>query len=222
MNESPAISVVIPAFNAEQFLVEALASVYAQELLPSQVIVVDDGSKDRTGELARAFGHGVEVFHRQNGGIGAARNTALALCSGDLLAFLDADDVWPVDRLRRLAERLNAEANLDGVFGHVVEFGEGLQDSAPQVGALASSMLIRRTSFERVGPFREDIRIGEFIDWYARAKDAGLKFARIPEVVLRRRLHESNTGRLQRDARPDYVNVLRAALHRRREAERDG
>jgi glycosyltransferase involved in cell wall biosynthesis len=222
LSDSPSISVVIPAYNAARFLGEALASALTQDLPPTQVIVVDDGSTDGTGDIAKSFGDAIQFVRRENGGIGAARNTGLQRCTGEMLAFLDADDVWPVDRLARLAERLVANPEADAAFGQVVEFGEDIEDSLPQEGALASSMLIRRSSFERVGPFREDIRVGEYIDWYARAKDAGLKFVQISEVVLRRRLHETNTGRLQRDARPDYVRVLREALHRRREAGRSG
>lgn len=222
MSESVSISVVIPAYNAARFLREALESVFNQELPPSQVMVVDDGSTDGTGDIARSFGDAIQFVRRENGGIGAARNTALPLCTGEMLAFLDADDVWPSSRLARLAQRLVANPETDAVFGQVVEFGEGLEDSAPADGALASSMLIRRASFDRVGPFREDIRVGEYIDWYARAVDAGLKFEQIHDVVLRRRIHETNTGRVQRDARPDYVRVLREALQRRREAGRSG
>lgn len=212
------ISVVIPAYNAAAFLAEAVSSVLGQSEPVDQVIVVDDGSTDTTADIARSFGQPVEVIGRANGGIGAARNSALALVSGELLAFLDADDVWPDGRIAALRRVLGSDPSTDAVFGKVVEFGEGMDETAPVAAPLASSMLIRRESFERVGPFREDIRVGEFIDWYARAQELGLKFAQIDDVVLRRRLHETNTGRLQRDARPDYVRVLRAALQRRREA----
>ncbi len=215
------ISVVIPAYNAESFLAEAIASALAQSPPVSEVVVVDDGSTDDTASLAASFGPPVIVVRQDNRGIGAARNAGVAVAHGDYLAFLDADDIWPDGRLCQLLAAL-LDSDNDAVFGSVVEFGEGLADSEPVFGSLAGSMLIRRSSFERVGLFREDLNLGEFIDWYGRAADAGLRFANIPEVVLRRRLHESNTGRLQRDARPDYVNVLRAALHRRREAERGG
>mgnify|MGYP001267181171 CR=1 FL=1 len=222
MSGISSISVVVPAYNAERYLAEAVDSVLNQAVPPGEVIVVDDGSTDATGDIARSFGPPVRVMTRPNGGIGAARNSALSEVTGDLLAFLDADDVWPIDRTGLLVERLESDGSLDGVFGAVVEFGEGIEDKPAVPAPLASSMLIRRASFERVGPFREDIRVGEFIDWYARADERGLRFAQIGAVVLRRRLHETNTGRLQRDARPDYVRVLRAALQRRRQAQSDG
>jgi glycosyltransferase involved in cell wall biosynthesis len=212
------ISVVIPAYNAERFLGEALDSALSQDPRPAEILVVDDGSIDETAQIAASFGDSVILLRRENGGIGAARNTGLEHATAEFLTFLDADDVWPPGRLKALGEAFVADDTLDGAFGSVVEFGEGLTEGPPTQASLASSLLIRRASFERVGSFREDLRVGEFIDWYARAQEAGLRFAAIPYVVLRRRLHETNTGRLQRDARPDYVRVLRAALERRRKA----
>ena len=215
-------AVIIPAFNAERFLGEAIESVLRQDPAPSRVVVVDDGSSDGTAEIALQFGASVELIRRENGGIGAARNTGLQHTTCAFLAFLDADDVWPAGRQTAMADALTSQPEADGVFGAVVEFGEGREDGPATPASMASSILIRRASFDRVGGFREDVRVGEFIDWFARAQDCGLRFVHVPEVVLRRRLHETNTGKLQRDARPDYVRVLRAALQRRREdAERE-
>jgi hypothetical protein len=83
-------------------------------------------------------------------------------------------------------------------------------------GQLASSMLIRRESFDRVGPFRTDIKLGEFVDWYMRASEKGLRSRMLAEVVLRRRIHDSNTGLRHRDSSSDYVRLLKNALDRRR------
>ena len=79
-------------------------------------------------------------------------------------------------------------------------------------------MLIRRESFDRVGPFLTDVRVGEGVDWYARATEAGLKGLILPDIVLERRLHDSNTGIRERDSRSDYLQVVRSALQRRRQA----
>jgi hypothetical protein len=77
-------------------------------------------------------------------------------------------------------------------------------------------MLARREAFQRTGPFATDLKVGEFIDWYARAKDLAIESVLVPEVVLRRRLHDTNTGIRERDNLVDYTRVLRAALARRR------
>ncbi len=209
------VSVVIPAFNVERFIAEAAASALAQGESVREVIVIDDGSSDGTAEAAQAI-PGVTLRRQPNGGIGAARNAGVAEASGELLAFLDADDVWPEGRLARMLERLDSGA--DAVFGRVIEFGEGRPTGAPAVAQLASTMLIRRSVFDRVGTFREDVKVGEFIDWWARAEEANVRAIFIDEVVLHRRIHDTNTGIVQAGARQDYVRVLRAALERRRSA----
>ena len=77
-------------------------------------------------------------------------------------------------------------------------------------------MLIRRGSFDRVGPFATELRVAETVDWYARAVEAGLKGIVLQEIVLERRLHPRNSGLRERDARSDYLQVIRASMERRR------
>ncbi|MBK9344263.1 MAG: glycosyltransferase family 2 protein [Dehalococcoidia bacterium] len=211
---SETVSVVIPAYNAARFLAEAIESVFAQTVAPGEVIVVDDGSTDETAALALQYPD-VALLQRENGGIGAARNAGIAAARGGFLAFLDADDIWPAGRLAALLAR-SAETGADVVFGQVIEFGERTGEREPTPGFVASSGLFRRAGFDRVGPFREDTRVGEFIDWWARAQEAGLRVETIPDVTLRRRIHTSNTGITESGSRVDYARVLRAALERRR------
>jgi len=210
------VSVIIPAFNAAPFVALAVASAFAQGPRVREVLVVDDGSTDGTADAASAAG--ARVVQRANGGSGAARNTGVAGTGGPYIAFLDADDEWPGGRLALLLGVLESDTALDAVFGEVVEFGEGRTESQPGAARLPGSMLIRRAAFERVGPFREDVRVGEFIDWWARAEEAGLRARNTPGVVLRRRIHATNTGIVHADSRADYARVLRETLRRRRGA----
>jgi glycosyltransferase involved in cell wall biosynthesis len=213
--------VVIPAYNAAACLEEALRSVWEQDYRPLEVIVVDDGSADRTAELARSFQPQVRVLLRQHGGAADARNAGAAATVGSLLSFLDADDLWTPHALVRLAGVLAADPELDLVYGQVIEFRHApdgrLFERAPVRAMLPGATLMRRESFERVGGFRTDLRVGEFIDWGARVTEMGLRSAVLSEPVLRRRIHGENTGVRQRNARADYATVVRDALKRRRE-----
>jgi len=225
----PRVSVVIPAYNAERFLAEAIESVLAQAYEPLEIIVVDDGSTDATAAITRRFAPAVVCIGQPNAGIGAARNRGVDAAGGELLAFLDADDLWTPGRLRRQVDQIASGSPVDMVFGMVEAFvdqghvGTFLHEVPPPgPGYLAGAMVVRRDTFRRVGPFATDVKVGEFIDWYARATDLGLTAMALPEVVLRRRLHDSNTGIRERDSRLDYARVLRSALARRRAAgERD-
>jgi hypothetical protein len=113
------------------------------------------------------------------------------------------------------------------VFGHVREFvspelstearGAIRPPAAPSPWTAPNLMLIRRGSFDRVGPFATDLSIAETVDWYARATEAGLKELILPEIVLERRLHTSNSGLRERGAHADYLKVIRASIARRRQ-----
>jgi glycosyltransferase involved in cell wall biosynthesis len=97
------ITAIIPVHNGERHLAEAIQSVLAQTLPPGEIIVVDDGSTDASAAIAQSFGAPVRVLAQPNLGPAAARNLGLAHATGDLLAFLDADDLWTPNKLARQA-----------------------------------------------------------------------------------------------------------------------
>jgi glycosyltransferase involved in cell wall biosynthesis len=200
--------------------------VHAQTAAPGEIVVVDDGSTDGSADLAASLG---AVCIRQDPtGIGAARNAGVQRASGDAIAFLDADDLWAPEKLERQVRTLEERAALDGVFGWAQQFVSpdlAAEERAklhcpdePQPGIHAGALLIRRPAFERSSGFDESIQVGDFLDWYARAIETGLTFATIDDVVLRRRLHGTNTMRTLRDERAEYARVIKAALDRRRQA----
>ncbi len=219
------ISVVIPAYNCEAYVAEAIESALKQTYAPLEIIVVDDGSVDRTSAIVQAFPTPVRFASQPHGGAGAARNRGAALATGDLLAFLDADDRWPRYKLERQVAALRPELHM--VFGRVRQLRTGkeweqgialdiLDGSESMNGLIPGTMLIRRGAFYRVGEFRSEWKLGEFIDWYARAVELGLRSVCLPDLLLWRRIHTSNTGVLQHAYRSDYAKVLKAALDRRR------
>jgi glycosyltransferase involved in cell wall biosynthesis len=219
MNEH-SIATIIPAYNCERYLAEAIESVLAQNYRPLEIIVIDDGSTDDTAKIAKRFEPAIQYCFQANGGIGSARNRGIELAHSDFIAFLDADDLWPEGKLEHQMLAFHDNREIEAVFGLVQQFEQssgGTTDvGALMTGQLASSMLIRRESFDRVGPFRTDIKLGEFVDWYMRASEKGLRSRMLAEVVLRRRIHDSNTGLRHRDSSSDYVRLLKNALDRRR------
>jgi glycosyltransferase involved in cell wall biosynthesis len=223
----PSVSVIVPARNAASYLSEALESIRAQTRAPDQVIVVDDGSTDETAEIAEAQAEPVTLIKRSHGGVGAAVNSGLAAADGELISFLDADDLWTANKLEVQCAALAAEPKIDMVFGHVEQFlSPELSDEqrallrAPgrvSPAKLKGTLLIRRVSLERVGLLSTSLHIADFVDWYSRAREHGLRDQVVGDVVLKRRIHLANNGRLQRAARVEYAQVLaRARLRRRR------
>jgi glycosyltransferase involved in cell wall biosynthesis len=225
---NPLVSVMIGAYNAAPYLGEAIESVFAQDYEPLELIVVDDGSTDGTAEVARSF-TGVQVILQENRGNGAARNRAVEEASGDLYAFLDADDRFTPGKLTLQQAALDANPQLDMVFGHVREFLSPELDEQtrarlrppapePMPWTAPNLMLVRRDSFQRVGPFTTAVRVGVTVDWFARAEEAGLRYSILPEVVLERRLHTQNNGLRESASRSQYLEVIRQAMQRRRAA----
>jgi glycosyltransferase involved in cell wall biosynthesis len=225
---APLISVMIGVYNGAPYLREAIESVRSQTYRPYELIVVDDGSDDGSGEIAQSFEE-VQYIYQPRAGNGAARNRAVEAASADFFAFLDADDRFVPNKLERQMNALGADGRLDMVFGHVREFvspelgdeeRRGIRPPAPTPlpWTAPNLMLIRRVSFERVGGFSTSLRVGVTVDWFARASEAGLRSVVLPDVVLERRLHTANNGLRERDARSQYLHVLKAAMDRRRAA----
>jgi glycosyltransferase involved in cell wall biosynthesis len=213
------VSVVVPAFNAEQHIAEAVNSVLAQTYQPVEILVVDDGSSDATREIVAGFGPRVRSFAQTNAGAGAARNRGIAQATGRYIAFLDADDLWPPPKLARQVEILEQNPACRMVFGHVQQFRQGGEDlGGPAPGFVPGTLLARREAFAKAGLFSTGLKVGEFIDWYARASEAGLKGRLEPDVWLRRRIHGNNLGVRERGSRGDYLRVVKDAIDRRRRA----
>lgn len=216
------ISVVIPAFNAEKYILEAIDSVAAQELRPNEIIVVDDGSTDGTGELVRRQ-DSVTLVRQDNAGVAAALNHGIRLARGELIAFISADDVWVPQKLRLQVETAQQPGQM--VFGHMQHFispelsaeeAQGLVcPPDPMPAFSAGTLLTRLDTFETVGPLSESFAVGEFMEWYGRATDMGLHAVMLEEVVSRRRVHAQNhsTTTLREKS---YAPVLRAIIARRR------
>jgi glycosyltransferase involved in cell wall biosynthesis len=223
---APLISVVIPCYNAEAYLAEAIESALRQEAGPLEVVVIDDGSTDGSAGVARRFGGAVRYEYQANAGISASRNRGVELAAGRYLAFLDADDVWPEGSLTLRLDMMRAYPGTACVFGAVEEFvSHDLHENpgsrmflthAAQAARLAGSMLIERDAFVRVGFFDPRLTVGETIDWVGRAEDAGISMRTADAVVLRRRIHRDNTVTRERARQNDYLRALRTTLARRR------
>ena len=233
MKESPLVSAIIPVYNYERYLGEAIESVLSQTYQRHEVIVVDDGSTDQSAEVAKSFAdRGVLYCQQANAGIGPARNKGVELAQGDFLAFLDADDRWPVEKTERQLQAFENDPALEMVFGQAAqlqngpEWEAGVNDNKLPAaglvpGMVAGTMLIKRDAFSRVGEFPGGLKVGEFIDWYARATQLQIRSLVLPDLFLWRRIHDSNTGVRERKSINDYARVLKAALDRKRAEGRD-
>jgi glycosyltransferase involved in cell wall biosynthesis len=228
MKDNQLVSVIIPVYNYDRYLGEAIESVLRQTCRHLEVIVVDDGSSDRSGEVAKSFaGQGVRYCHQVHAGIGPARNQGVELAQGEFLAFLDADDRWHEEKIERQLRAFETDASLEMCFGQAVQLQNGpeweagvkdhkLPEAGMVPGMVAGTMIIKRDAFDRVGKFPGGLKVGEFIDWYARAVELQVRSVVLPDLFLYRRIHDSNQCVRERQSVSDYARVLKAKLDRKR------
>lgn len=223
----PSVSVIMAVYNGEAFIREALASVRSQSVAPLETIVIDDGSTDRTAELVQGE-PGVTLLQQRNAGASAARNAGLARASGDWIAFLDADDIWMPCKLEKQLSLALAQPELGMIAGRHLPFLEqGMKCPAwlnPQhlsdgtQSFVSSVLLCRRALLDRIGLFNESLRFAEDFEWVARARAAGVIIGSVPEIVLRRRVHASNTSHQLLGAQGDVTGALMQIVRQRRAA----
>lgn len=229
MSSKESISVVIPVYNAEKYLADAVESVLQQTIPPSEIILVDDGSTDSSVKVAEKFIPDIILIKQQNKGISGARNTGIRRAKGDILAFIDNDDLWPPDHIEQLLTLLQERKELHMAFGYVQQFIsgdiEGKSGRIPEgqeimPGYVAGASLTKKMVFDNVGLFDENLVLAEYIDWFARAKEAGYLYDIIDQIVLKRRIHNHNIGIQKRAHIHDYTKVLMASIKRKRENEK--
>ena len=222
----PLVSVVIPVFNGERFLREAVQSVFDQDYAPLEIIIVDDGSTDGTAAVAKSLPEIVRYLYQTNRGPAAARNRGIEHALGDLIAFADADDLWPARKLELQLPYLISDARIDIVLGRIQqvllsETVDGQTQSRefadPAFSVNLGSAVIRKSVFERVGLFDETMRYSEDVDWFMRARERGAAIVTIDEVTLLYRQHEQNMTRGKSTSELNVLQALKRSLDRRRE-----
>lgn len=228
MNDSPLVSVIMPVYNAQKYVAEALEGLLNQTYKNIEIICINDGSTDGSLEVLQSYGDAIVLINSEkNEGIAATRNKGIAVAQGEFLAFADADDVSEPERVEAQIASFTADATLDISFTHMQCFiSPDLLDEAKKLrycppgvmsGRTSGTVMIKTESFKKVGMFNPVWRVGEFIDWFSRAEAMGLTFAVIAGVFVRRRIHETNTGVVERPSQSDYLKIMRESLKRKKQ-----
>jgi glycosyltransferase involved in cell wall biosynthesis len=230
MHEQPLVSVVIPTFNAAAFVEQAVQSALTQSYKSLEVIVVDDGSTDTTSDALQPFRERITYIHQSNQGPSAARNRGIRTARGELIAFLDADDVWMPEKLAEQVCAITATPRLGLVHSDVLEGDYQSQqyrargDGREFVGdcyarlfvgnrIITSSVLLRRTVVEELGMFDERISKPSAEDydlWLRIARSYEFGFSARPLVYYR--LHANNASNNLKVMASSELFVIHKAL----------
>ena len=215
------LSVIIPAYQAEKYIAQAVASVRSQNWPGEiEIIVIDDGSTDNTAAIAESLG--VRVIRKAQGGAASARNEGLRAAAGEFILLLDADDMFTPGSVEAMYAAME-QNDADAVFAMAEDFlSPELSDAqkaelkpraAAYGGVLPGCSLIRRRVFDTIGLFDDTMKSGETVAWLLKLRDAGIKSVQLPVVTLRRRLHLTNTGRVQqKQEMANYAALLRKRM----------
>lgn len=201
-SNSPLVTTIIPVHNGERFLDEALKSVFSQDYKSFEIIVVDDGSTDGTPAVASHYKNLIRYVHQNNSGPAAARNLGISLAKGELIAFLDADDLWSSDKLAGQVRYLIRQRDVDVVQGLIQKMqwettGIGNAGQFKNVGkpyhfVCLGSALYRASVFEKVGLLDPELWENEETDWFFRAWELGVSKVVLPQVSYYYRIHDTN------------------------------
>lgn len=203
MEQEPFFSVIIPAYNAENFIEEALDSVAKQTFQDYEIVVVDDGSRDGTYEKVRLWKEAhphipMKIIRQENRGIGGARNTGVRSARGKYLAFLDADDLWLERKLEVVAQHLDRSPLADLVcHDEWIDNGEKLKKSTlgpyktyrdllfKRNCISTSATALRRQAMNQTGWFSEDLRFNsvEDFEFWLRLAKAGTRIEYLHEIL---------------------------------------
>jgi glycosyltransferase involved in cell wall biosynthesis len=228
---APLVSCIVPVYNGERFLAEALESILAQTHTRLEVIVVDDGSTDNTASVVATFGDRVAYVFQENAGPATARNRGIQETRGEFIAFLDADDLWLETKLEKQLARFRERPELSYSVTLTQNFWEDeVRDEAsrlghhrrsgPLPGYVTQTLVVRRAWMNRTGGFDVSLKHGDAADWFQRADAAGAVGELLQEILARRRLHSQNRSRqLAVGSRNEFLRILKRKLDRERGAD---
>ena len=219
------ISAIIPTYNGEAYLEEAVNSILAQRYESLEIIIVDDGSTDDTSRIAGSYGDCVYYYYQSNQGVAVACNRGLSLAQGDMIAFLDQDDLWPADKLAVQFPRFVEYPTLDVLFVRIqckklVDL-PGSEPAFKNTDGPVSFVnlgcgLFKKTVFDRVGKLDETIGSADDIDWVLRALEKNVSIRRQEEVVLYYRMHDRNQSLDNDTCNTNFLKAVKKSLDRRR------
>ncbi len=222
---NPLVSIVLPVYNGERYLSQAIDSVLSQTYVPTELIVVDDGSADSSASIARSYKE-VLFLRQHNQGVAAARNSGITAARGDFIAFIDQDDLWTPNKLNVQVQYLLKNPAVQYVNALVKLFAEPGHDLRSRytedfiehayIARTPGTLVARKSLFDCVGMFHRRFRIACDVELFVRLKEHNTLAYIIPEVLLYKRIHDNNLSFDVRTNRREVFSILRKTITQHR------
>jgi len=220
----PLVTVIIPVYNGERFITDAVDNILSQDYNPIEIIIVDDGSTDRTEEIVNQIPVDIRYFKQENDGPASARNRGIRDASGDFIVFLDVDDLWPVNNLNLLVDEMRNDPDTEVIRGYAqlleynavtgkYDFVGNPKESFPDyIGAA----IYHKSAFRKVGLFDTTLKFGEDKDWFNRANELHLNIKRLEDITLLVRRHGKNMTHGKNLVELNTLKVFKKFIDRKR------
>ena len=226
-----AISTIMPVKNGARYIADAIASIEQQNVPVNEILVVDDGSTDSTIDIASDLARknpAIKILEGPRKGPGPARNVALSIAQGDILSFLDADDLWPAGKLERQIGRMKISPHVDVVSGFVRYFNKQAESklepaSDSRINDIfhvhLGAALFRRSVFQKLGQFEESMLYSEDVDLILRIREAEIPMVILRDITLFYRRHpDAMTTEITENEARNFNKAILRSIQRRRQA----
>ncbi len=225
MSSQPLISVIVPFYNAENFIAETVHSIQQQAYEPLQIIIINDGSTDNSLKIIESFDTPMKIISQANAGPAQARNRGLQHAKGEFIAFLDADDLWPEGKLANQLAYLKSNEKVEAVWGRTQYFGDfserdlklPLAEDRTAYSYQLGAGFFRRSAFEKVGLFDGSFRYSEDYDWILRMREMGIPHETMPQITLLHRMHQDSMVHSPDNLNYQLTLLVKKSLDRRRQ-----
>jgi glycosyltransferase involved in cell wall biosynthesis len=226
MNEL--ISCIVTSFNSEQFIAEAIRSILNQTYKSIEVIVADGGSTDKTKDVVQKLSSSIKYVTHNSLSPADTRNLGFNSSNGKYVAFLDADDLWHPEKLKKQMNCFIENPELDLCITYAEMFwSEDLKDEKdffkdhPRTksipGYATTTLLAKKKVFEIAGKFKKDLWFTDAAEWFIRAKGLGLKIHIVKEPLTFHRMHNTNlTKRKSEESREEFLSLVKSVLDRKK------
>ncbi|MBD2182998.1 glycosyltransferase [Aerosakkonema funiforme] len=222
------VSVIIAVKNGERRLGEAIESILSQTYKEYEILVVDGQSTDNTEKIAKSYDR-VRYIRQTGKGLADAWNLGIEAAKGELIAFLDSDDLWTPNKLSLQVDYLVNHPLIQyaiGKFRFILEpgcpipigFKKELLDK-DIVGPIPGTLIVRKSLLNSIGKFNTDLVIASDVDWFARVKDENIPMIVIPEVLLYKRVHTENLSSNAEKNNQELLQLLKQSINRQRRSQ---
>lgn len=215
----PSISLILPVYNGEKHLLECLDSLSKQCYPSLELIVINDGSTDKSLEILANYPLTKTLITQENKGVYATRNLGISLATSEFISFFDADDIMADGNLIALSSYLVSNPNCLIVKGKMQRFSlkneVWINSGVPHLEDFCLSLaLFRKEVFQRVGLFTEEMRLGADADWHLRSQELGIDVAILDRLAIYYRMHPNNISNFTEEAKKARLEVIRRKLRR--------